>query len=97
MFEGVCSNSVVVEVSYATIRGDFGINVTTLLLVQVNFGLENVDFLRLLLQSFPKLVLLLLETLFLLLVFVVEDLLVGAVELFVERKLLGAELFDEIE
>ena len=83
--------------SNTTIGGDFGINVTTLLLVEVNFCLENVNFLGLLLQSFPKLVFLLLQTLLFLFILVVEDLLVGAVQLLVQRKLLGSELFDKVK
>lgn len=81
----------------SAIRCYLGVDVTTLLLVEVDLCLQDLDLLRLRLQLGAEDVLLHLNVTLLLLILVVEDLLVGAVELAVELQLLRAELLDQVQ
>lgn len=87
----------IVEVGNSAVRRDLSVDVTTLLLVEVDLRLQDLDFLRLRLQLGTEDVLLHLDVTLLFLILVVEDLLVRAVELTVELELLRAELLDHVE
>lgn len=82
---------------HSTVRRNLSVDVTALLLVQVDLRLQDVDFLCLTLQLGSKQVFLHLDIALLLLILVVEDVLVIAIELAVELQLLRAELFNHIQ
>lgn len=88
----------VVEVGNTAIRRNLCVDVATLLLVQVDLCLEDIDLLSCCFELRPVLILLLLKIALLLLIFVIiEDLLVSAVELPVESQLLRAKVLDHIK
>jgi len=82
---------------HSTVRCDLRVDMTTLLLIEIDLSLEDVNFLGLTLKLCPEEVFLHLDVAFLLLILVVEDVLVVAIELTVERELLGTKCFNHVE
>ena len=80
-----------------TVSGNLGVDVTTLLLIQVDFCLQDVDLLRLTFKLCSEQVLLHLDVALLLLVLIVEDVLVIAIKLSIELQLFGTKILDHIE
>lgn len=82
---------------HTSICGDLGVDVTSLALVQVDLGLEDIDLLSLHLKLLPEMLLQVLHLLLLGIVVVNEDRLVGGVELTVQLELVLAFLADHVE
>ena len=91
------TSSVVVQVLDSTVSGDLSVDMATLLLVEVDLCLEDVDLLSLRLKLSSEEVLLHLDVALLLLILVVEDVLVVAIQLTVERKLFSTEHLDHVK
>lgn len=83
--------------SYSAISSDLGVNVTSLFLVEVDLSLQDINLLGLTLKLLLEDVLLHLIVLFLFFVLVVEDLLVGAIQLPIQRELLVTKISDKIQ
>jgi hypothetical protein len=86
-----------IEISDAPIGGDFGVDVPSLLLVEVDLGLERLDLLGLQLEQLLELLLLLHHVLLDLVVLVHEDRLVRRVQLTVQVQLLLAQLTNQVQ
>jgi len=84
-------------VGHSTVRRNLSVDVTALLLVQVDLRLQDVDLLCLTLQLGSKQVFLHLDITLLLFILVVEDVLVITIKLAIELQLLCAELFNHIQ
>ena len=82
---------------HATVRSDLGVNVAALLLVQVDLCLQDIDFLRLTFELSPEQVFLHLDVALLLLIFIIENILVIAIKLLVERQLVFTEILDHVQ
>ena len=90
-------SSVVVKVGYTAVSRNLSVDMSTLLLVEIDLRLQNVDLLSLALKLRTEQVLLHLDLLLVFLVLVAEQLLVGAVQLLVKLQLLSAELLDHVQ
>ena len=86
-----------IEVGHAPIGGDLGVDVSALLLVEVDLGLEGLDLLGLQLEQLLELLLLLHHVLLDLVVLVHEDRLVRRVQLPVKVQLLLAQLSNQVQ
>lgn len=86
-----------IEVGHAPIGGDLGVDVSALLLVEVDLGLEGLDLLGLQLEQLLELLLLLHHVLLDLVVLVHEDRLVRRVQLPVKVQLLLAQLPNQVQ
>ena len=86
-----------IEVGHAPIGGDLGVDVSALLLVEVDLGLEGLDLLGLQLEQLLELLLLLHHVLLDLVVLVHEDRLVSRVQLPVKVQLLLAQLPNQVQ
>ena len=82
---------------HATVRSDLGVNVTALLLVQVDLSLEDIDFFGLTFELSPEQVFLHLDVALLLLVLIIENVLVIAIKLLVKRQLVFTEILDHVQ
>lgn len=91
------NRSIVVKMGHSTVSCDLSVDMTTLLLIEIDLSLKDVDLLGLTLKLCPEEVFLHLDIAFLLLVLVVEDVLVVTVKLTVERELLGTECLNHVE
>jgi hypothetical protein len=86
-----------IEVSHAPIGSDLSVDVSALLLVEVDLGLERLDLLGLQLEQLLELLLLLHHVLLHLVVLVHEDRLVRGVQLAVKVQLLLAQLPNQVQ
>ena len=89
--------SVVIEVSDTTVSGDLRVDVTTLLLVEIDLGLEDVNLLGLTLELRTEEVLLHLDVSLLFLVLIIEDILVVAIQLTVQLQLCLTKILDHVK
>ena len=89
--------SVVIEVRNTTIGGDLGVDVATLLLVEIDLGLEDVNLLGLALELRTEEVLLHLDVSLLFLVLIIEDVLVVAIQLTVQLQLCFTKILNHVE
>ena len=89
--------SVVIEVSDTTVSGNLRVDVTTLLLVEIDLGLEDVNLLGLTLELRTEEVLLHLDVSLLFLVLIIEDILVVAIQLTVQLQLCLTKILDHVE
>ena len=89
--------SVVIEVRNTTIGGDLGVDVATLLLVEIDLSLEDVDLLGLALELRTEEVLLHLDVSLFFLVLIIEDILVVAIQLTVQLQLCFTKILNHVE
>ena len=82
---------------YTAVSRNLSVDMSTLLLVEIDLRLQNVDLLSLALKLRTEQVLLHLDLLLVFLVLIAEQLLVGAVQLLVKLQLLGTKLLDHVQ
>ena len=80
-----------------TIGGDLGVDVATLLLVEIDLGLEDVNLLGLALELRTEEVLLHLDVSLLFLVLIIEDILVVAIQLTVQLQLCFTKVLNHVK
>jgi hypothetical protein len=88
---------VIVEMSNTTVCCDFGVDVTALAFIQVNFCLKNINLLRLHLQLLFKVFLQIFHLLLLHIVIIHKDSLICAIQLSVQLKLMLTLLPDHVQ
>ena len=89
--------SVVIEVGHTAVCGDLGVDVASLLLVEIDLSLEDVDLLGLALELRTEEVLLHLDVSLLFLVLIIEDVLVVAIQLTVQLQLCFTKILNHVE
>ena len=89
--------SVVIEVGHTAVGGDLGVDVASLLLVEIDLSLEDVDLLGLAFELRTEEVLLHLDVSLLFFVLIIEDVLVVAIQLTVQLQLCFTKVLNHVE